>query len=57
MMEDYNRWRHNTVAQYIATQSLLYLCEGSERAPGAQVGMQWWEQVVINLEGAREAAA
>ena len=28
-MEEYIRRRHNTVAQYIATQSLLYLCEGS----------------------------
>ena len=25
--------------------------------PGLQVGMRWWEQVGINLEGAREAAA
>ena len=40
-MEEYVRWRQNTVAQYIATQSLLDLCEGSERAPGARVGM-WW---------------
>ena len=34
-MEDYVRWRQNTVAKYIATRSLLDLCEGSERAPGA----------------------
>ena len=38
-------------------QSLFDLCEGSERAPGVQVEMQWWEQVGIDLEGAREAAA
>ena len=25
---------------YIATQSLLYLCEVSERVPGARVGMR-----------------
>ena len=45
------------VAHYIATRSLLDLCEGSERAPGAQVGMRWWEQVGINLVGARKGAA
>ena len=43
MMEEYIRQRKNTVAHYIATQSLLDLCEGSERAPGAQVGMRWQE--------------
>ena len=48
-MEDYIRWSQKTVAQYIATRSLLDLCEGSERAPGARVGMQWLEQVVLDL--------
>ena len=43
-MEEYVRRIQNTVTQYIATRSLLDLCEGSERAPGARVGMQWWEQ-------------
>ena len=42
-MEEYLRQQQNTVAQYIATQSLLDLCEGSERAPEARVGMRWWE--------------
>ena len=55
-MEDYIRRCQNTVGQYIATQSLLDLCEGSERALWEGVGMRWWKQVVINLEGAREAA-
>ena len=41
--------------QYIATLFLLHLCEGTERAPGAWVGMRWWEQAEINLAGAREA--
>ena len=44
-------------AQYIAMRSLLDLCEGSERAPGARVGMQWWEQEGVDLAGSREAAA
>ena len=44
------------VAHYIAMRSLLDLCEGLERAPGARLGMRWWEQVVIDLAGEREAA-
>ena len=56
-MEDNTRRLQNTVTQYIATRSLLDLCEGSERAPGARVGMWWLEDVVINLARAREAAA
>ena len=56
-MEKYIRRRQNTVAQYIATRSLLDQCEGSERAPGARVGMQWQEQAGIELAGVREAAA
>ena len=52
-MEEYIRRRKNTFAQYITTQSLLDLCEGSERALGVRVGMWWWEQVVIGLAGAR----
>ena len=55
-MEEYIRRRQNTVAQYITTRSLLDLCEGSERALGARVGMRWWEQAGFNLVGAREAA-
>ena len=55
-MEEYIRWRHNTVAQYIAMRSLLDLCERPEKAPGARVGIWWWEQAGIDLAGAREAA-
>ena len=54
-MEEYIRQHQNTVVRYIATRSLLDLCEGSERDPGARVGMRWWEQEVIDLAGAREA--
>ena len=39
---------------------LLELCEGTERAPGAPVGIRWWEQAKINLVeggGARKASA
>ena len=56
-MEAYARKLQNTIVQYIARRSLLDLCEGSERAPGARVGMQWREQAGIDLAGAREAVA
>ena len=56
-MEEYVIRCHNKVAHYIATRSLLELYEGSERDPGARVGMRWWEEEVIDLERAREAAA
>ena len=56
-MEEYIRRQHNTVAQYIAKQSLLDLCEWVERALGVRVGMWWCEQMDINMMGAREAAA
>ena len=54
-MEEYIRRCHNTVTHYIATRSMLDLCEGSERAPGVRGRMRWWEQEVIDLTGAREA--
>ena len=56
-MEEYIRQRENKAPQYISTQSLLDLCEGSEMTLGVRVGMQWWENEVINLSGSREAAA
>ena len=56
-MEEYVRRSQNTVAQYLATRSMLDLCEGLERDPGARVGMRWWEQEEIDLAGSREAAS
>ena len=56
-MEDYIWRRHNTIAQYIATRSLLDLYEGTYRAPGERVGMRWWDQAGINMVGARESTA
>ena len=32
----------NTVAQYIATQPIMYLCERSARRPGTWVSRRWW---------------
>ena len=40
--------RQNTVAQYIATQMLLYLCEGSTQREGARVTLRWWDQTSID---------
>ena len=57
IMEHYIRRRKNTATQYIATRSLLDLCEETDRAPGERVGMRWLEQADINLTGARETAA
>ena len=55
VVEEHIRRLQKMVAQYIATRSLLELCEGLERAPWAQVGLRWCEHVVIDLAGAREA--
>ena len=51
--------RQNTVAQYIATQPILDLCEWSAQRLGVRVSRRWWEQYGLYLEGAkkREAAA
>ena len=41
-METYIRRRQNVVACYIATQSLLDICEAMKSKQGAWMGMQWW---------------
>ena len=45
--------RQNTVAQYIVTQLILYLCEAADRKRGERVGMRWWEYMGLELTGAR----
>ena len=55
-METYIRRRQNTVAQCIATRSIMDLCEAEERKQGEWVGMRWWEQAGIDLAGTRETA-
>ena len=54
-MEEYVRRRQNTAAQYIATRSLLDLCEGSERDLVARVEMWWYKQELIDLAEAQDA--
>ena len=53
-MDTYIRRRQNTVGQYISTQPLMDLCKAREKNQGVRVGMWWWDQVGINLAGARE---
>ena len=43
--------------QYIATRPILDLCKAVERKRGERVGMRWREQAVLDLAGARDAAA
>ena len=52
-MEEYIQRRQNTVAEFIATQSLMGLCEETERTLGVRVQIRWWEKAGINLTGAR----
>ena len=49
--------RQKTVAQYIATQPILDLCERSARRPGARVSQGWREQDTLYLEGVKKRAA
>ena len=50
-------WRQNTVAQFIATQPILGLCEVAVRRPGTRVPSRWWDQTGIDWKAAREKAA
>ena len=50
-------WRHNTVAQFIATRSIMGLCKVAVRQLGIRVPTRWWEQTGIDWKAAREKAA
>ena len=49
--------RHNTVAQYIVTRPILYLCQRATQRLGARVYRKWCKQEGIDLEAAKERAA
>ena len=49
--------RHNTVAQYIATRTILDLCKQATWRPGVKVSWRWWEKAGIDLDVARKQAA
>ena len=40
--------RQNTVAQFVATRTILVLCEGTEQRRGTRVPQRWWEQPGID---------
>ena len=49
--------RQNTVTQYIATQPILDIFEGSSRRTGVWVSLRWWEQGGLDLgRGAKKRA-
>ena len=43
-LNEYILRRQNTVAQYIATCTIMELCLAGKRWPGAQVSQPWWDQ-------------
>ena len=45
--------RQNMVAQYIATRTLLDLCEGATKREGAKGTLRWWDQLGIDWEKAK----
>ena len=49
--------RQNTVAQFIATRTILGLCKVAVRRPGAWVPRRWWKHTGIDWKAAREKAA
>ena len=50
-VETYVSRHQNTVAQYIATRSIMDLCLAEKRRLGTRVAMRWWEQEGLDLEG------
>ena len=55
-VETYISRRQNTVAQYIATMSIMDLCLAANRRSGPRVATRWWEKEGWDLEGMRTAA-
>ena len=55
-LETYVSRHQNTVAQYIATTTIIDLCLAAKCRPGARVEIWWWEQEGLDLEGKRTAA-
>ena len=49
--------RQNTVAQYIATEPIMDLCERATQRLGVRVSRRWREQDGIDLEGSKKRAS
>ena len=47
--------RQNTVAQFIATNPIMYLCRAEERGPGTRLSKLGWEQDGFGVKGMRTA--
>ena len=47
----------NMVAQYIATRTIMGLCERATQREVARVSRRWWGQEGLDLEAAKERAA
>ena len=50
-METYVSRRHNTVAQFIVTSPIMYLCLVAEGIPGPWVYKRWCKQYGVYVEG------
>ena len=53
----YIAFRQNTVAQYIATRTIMDLCLAAERNLGMSLSMQWWGQPALDILGIRAGSA
>ena len=42
--------RQNTVAQSIATRTIMDLCLEAEQKPGPRIYKRWWEQDGVDVE-------
>ena len=51
-VKEYVLRRHNMVAQYISTRTIMKLCEGAVHRPGTRVSKRWWKQEGLDLVGA-----
>ena len=54
-IETYVTYCQKTVAQYIATSTITYLCLLVGQHPRALFSKWWWEQNNLNMEGIRKA--
>ena len=50
-VEMYIMQRQNIVTKYIATWTIMGLCEEAERQTWTQVSNLWWDQEGINMTG------
>ena len=54
-VETYVSCQQKTVAHFIATRPIMYLCLVAERRQGSKVTNLWWEHDGLDTEGERTA--